>query len=294
MLIYIIIASTVFLLVFMDLYYKHTFSKTFPPNVISDLDNTVELAALEKEEIPRIIYRTQRKSKLDKYQKALDITQRDNPTFRQVIFDDDDISKFISENYSDRIFQAYNKISDKYGPAKADFFRILILYAKGGVYLDIKSAGKNLEELCKHNKLVFCAGRDKSYINFFQFNPVSLYNNSYDWSYFSGTRYGEYNNWCIVSPRGNYVLGKMIQQIVSNIESGAINKNYYIHGEYSVLALTGPICYSRIIDKYKNDKNSHFLTSGEKSKYFKYSCLPHKKMEGKDHYSKNKDKNILR
>lgn len=279
----------------MDIYYKQKFKKKFPPNIIAKLDESIKLPQLEtQKEIPKIIYRTHEKHKIKNYIKAIEMTKKFNPDFEQIIYDQYMIQDFIKNNYSPRILQAYNNISNKYGPAKADFFRILILYSKGGIYLDMKSTGNNLDQLLHHNKLIYCAGRNPSLVNFFHFNPISLIHNSYDWSCFSNSPYGEYNNWCITSPRGNYVLGKMIQQIVSNIEYGLKNREYYNNGEYSVLVLTGPICYTRVIDKYKTTDNSYFLKTKQKDKYFSYSCLSHKKLEGKDHYSKNNDKSILK
>lgn len=295
MLIYL--TSLIILLVLlyaMDSYHTNKFKSLFPKNIISDLDETIQLPETEKSKtIPKVIYRTHKKEKIKDYQQSIDFTQKHNPGFKQVIYDNEMCDQFIKDKFSDRIYQAYQSINPSYGPAKSDFFRTLIIYYYGGIYLDIKSVGTSLEELAKTDKLVACLGRGKPYINSFHFNPYSLFSDNYNWYYFSDIEEGEINNWCISAPPGNYVLGKMIQQMVSNIEYGKKHMNEYNNGQYSVLAMTGPICYSKIISKYKTDSNVKILSKYEKQKYFKYELFDHKALEGNKHYSKNKDKNIL-
>ena len=55
------------------------------------------------------------------------------------LYDEEDRRDFISDHYGRDILETYLKISPSYGPAKADFFRYLLSYKKGGVYLDFKS-----------------------------------------------------------------------------------------------------------------------------------------------------------
>ena len=115
---------------------------------------------------------------------------------------------------------------------------------------------------------------------------MPCYLNSYDWSYFSGTKYGEYNNWHFLAPAGNEVLKKTIQQVVSNIDYC----QHYNNGEYSVLALTGPIMFSRIIEQYGNSDNCK-IYEPSLNNHVRYKIVNHK--TSKNHYSKIKNKNIL-
>ena len=46
---------------------------------------------------------------------------------------------FIPKYYGPSVLSYYNRIDRRYGAARADFLRYLVLYAKGGVYLDLKS-----------------------------------------------------------------------------------------------------------------------------------------------------------
>ncbi|MFY0608069.1 MAG: hypothetical protein JXR10_15220 [Cyclobacteriaceae bacterium] len=60
-----------------------------------------------------------------------------NPDFTFEFYSDDDIYKFISENYPE-LLKYYEAINETYGAARADFFRYLIVYHFGGYYMDHK------------------------------------------------------------------------------------------------------------------------------------------------------------
>ena len=63
-------------------------------------------------------------------------------------YTDKDIIEFISKNYDKKFLSIYEKINPDYGPARSDFFRYLLMFKIGGVYLDIKSSlEKNLNEI---------------------------------------------------------------------------------------------------------------------------------------------------
>lgn len=60
-----------------------------------------------------------------------------NPCYSYHFFDDKDIYEFINDTFDQQIVDAYNKL--QIGAAKADYWRYLVLYKNGGVYLDIDS-----------------------------------------------------------------------------------------------------------------------------------------------------------
>ena len=279
------------------LYHKEKFRNKFPKNILPPLNENIELPIINKNnEINKTIYRTYYDlDKISLFQKAIDTTQKNMTSYKQVYYDDNDIENFIAENYSERILRAYRAINPDYGPARADFFRYLVIYKYGGIYLDIKSAIlANIEEEIINNsdKLLISKGRDSflNYPNNFGFIPIL--NNSFDWSDFSGIKYGEYNNWHIIAPAGHPVLGKVIQQIVSNIEYGLDKMEEYKNGEYSVLALTGPLVYTKIIEKYKKD--NVVIYPPRLNNKVTYSLENHKNKGSKKHYSQVENKQILR
>ena len=293
-----VVIMVIFILDYLfHLYHKEKFRNKFPKNIIPPMDESVELPSINKNnEINKTIYRTYYDlNKINLFQKAIDITQKNMPSYKQVYYDDDDIEKFITDNYSKRILDAYQAINPDYGPARADFFRYLVIYKYGGIYLDIKSVIlANIEKEITNNsdKLLVSKGRDSflNYPNNFGFIPI--FNNKFDWSDFSGIKFGEYNNWHIIAPAGHPVLGKIIQQIVSNIEYGLNRMEEYENGEYSVLALTGPLLFTRIIEKYK--KEDVIIFPPRLNNKIKYSLENHKNKGNKKHYSLVENKQILR
>ncbi|KAA2223678.1 glycosyltransferase family 32 protein [Chryseobacterium sediminis] len=64
--------------------------------------------------------------------------KRKNPEYRYFFYDDQDIEKFIAEEFPPEYIENYRKLA--IGASKADFFRYAVLYKKGGVYLDIDSS----------------------------------------------------------------------------------------------------------------------------------------------------------
>ncbi|CAD0219231.1 glycosyltransferase family 32 protein [Chryseobacterium sp. JV274] len=63
--------------------------------------------------------------------------KRKNQEYRYFFYDDQDIEKFITEEFPPEYIENYRKLA--IGASKADFFRYAVLYKKGGIYLDIDS-----------------------------------------------------------------------------------------------------------------------------------------------------------
>ena len=298
--IYKLLLLLLLLFITIEFYFHYKFiekmKKDLPDNINAFLKEDIELPIVKKtNSIPKNIYRTYYDLELaKKFNKAYQKTKENNLELKEKIFDDDMIDEYIKNNFSNRIYNAYKSINQDYGPAKADFFRYLIIYKEGGIYLDIKSALiKNIDDILEKNNLIISKGKANPYP--FYYGLINQYKNSYNWSYFSKVNYyGEYNNWCIISPAGNEVLAKVIKQMVSNIEYGLEHQNKYNNGEYSVLALTGPIMFSRVIVEYGNNENIIITDNdlGGKVKY-SYGGVDHKNIGYKKHYSKLKNKNVL-
>lgn len=167
------------------------------------------------------------------------------PDYEQVIYDDSKIEAFIEENYSKRIYKAYMKINPDYGPAKADLFRMLIIYLNGGIYLDMKSCPK------KHLSQIL----DQTKLNVSRWTDLPLGGiTNINFSYIVDSKFGEYQNWHICSPKGNPILKRVIQQIVSNIECGNRNNEYFCKGNLSIVVFTGPVTYSLVLNQYADEK----------------------------------------
>jgi mannosyltransferase OCH1-like enzyme len=87
--------------------------------------------------IPNIIHQTV------KSKNALDYTLRENiyswkqlnDGFEYNLYDDEECVKFLKKHFTEDHVATFNGL--KAGAAKADFFRLCVLYIKGGVYVDI-------------------------------------------------------------------------------------------------------------------------------------------------------------
>jgi autotransporter strand-loop-strand O-heptosyltransferase len=184
---------------------------------------------LIKSKIPRIIHQTYKTNDLPKeILEVINKLKSMNPTFEYRFYNDADCENFIRENYDEETLNLYLKINPIYGSAKSDFFRYLLMYKVGGVYLDIKSTTtKPLEKILL---------------------PTDEYLLSHwaglDWAKELNYEFGEFQNWHIICKPEHPFLLNVIEQVKKNIKyfKGGSDKN-------SVLFTTGPVAYSKSILK---------------------------------------------
>jgi mannosyltransferase OCH1-like enzyme len=133
-----------------------------------------------------------------------------NPGYTYSLFDDNDIQQFINENYSKDVQRAYSKLH--IGAAKADFWRYLVLYKNGGVYIDFDSYPQcNLDQIIRDTDYAIITREG---------NP----------DYFA--------QWCLFFGKEHPVLKKTIEYAIENILNAK---------ETEILKLTGPVVYTRAI-----------------------------------------------
>lgn len=201
-----------------------------------------------------------------------------NPDWRYTLYDDKDMIEYLQTYYSPEILYYYNKINDNYGAAKADFFRYLLMYREGGVYLDIKSG--SLEPL---DNII---GSDDEYILSHWDLPHQINN--------LGMIKGEYQQWHIICrPKHPYLLA-VINKVINNIENYTVDK--FGVGKMAVLKVTGPIAYTEAIVPIK-DQYTHKLVASNYFLNLVYNNLDasyikhhsHHDLYSKTHYSKIKE-----
>jgi inositol phosphorylceramide mannosyltransferase catalytic subunit len=161
-----------------------------------------------------------------------------NPGWEYRVYDDDDIAAFIKANYPPVIWEYYERIDPRYGAARADFFRYLLMYKVGGVYLDIKSSA---------NKPFDSVLRDDDR---FLLSKWHLPNGDYeqtegfihDLRHFKG---GEFQQWHVICAPGHPFLKAVLETILANIDT----YDPFLHqtGKRGVLRVTGPITYTMVI-----------------------------------------------
>ena len=196
-----------------------------------------------------------------------------NPEYEFYLYNDNQVREYISEHWGGFLTGVYDSIGEEYFPAKIDLWRYLIIYEKGGVYLDDKSGPvKALRNLIKP--------RDRMIISTWGENVTR-------WKKDYGHNKGEFTNWCIISEPKHPMIKCIILDIIRKI----INSEGLEIGKMGVLNLTGPIGSTTTIlenlEKMKSEirilKNTFnrkmYFNALTKTK--KFSKI-HESMRGKD------------
>ena len=262
----VVIIVTVVILSILTYDEKRTFLKAVPDNyykLANKEDNTIELPNIDLgEEIPKIFHRThETKETIDLFSDVEEKIKKLHPDYEIINYTSEDRENFIKQHFSKRIFKAYKSINPIYGNVKADFFRYCVVYIKGGIYLDIKSVTtKNVNNILERAKQKMIVTKDYRYF-------------TYGYLYYLFP-YGENSCWLIIAPKGHRVLKQLILHSVINIESD-YGKNQsdigFTGGHMSSISIAGPIIYTLITNKKKNQNDilhlpilceRHFLKSG--------------------------------
>jgi len=181
-----------------------------------------------------------------------------NPDYTYNLYTDDDMDKFVNEHFKGEIADCYNRLNIIV--AKVDFWRYLVLYKYGGVYLDMDSSiDRPLHELLEDTDeaIITAEGNPNVYVQ-----------------------------WALVFSKGHPILKKTIELVVENIKNNSFPNN--------ILEMTGPRVYSRAINevhrelfyseivhseinrstdrRYKADNTSYRLYGIDYSDYF---CFKH-------------------
>ena len=191
--------------------------------------------------IPKIIHQTYKSKKLPLELQEIVFRIKDTcPTFEYRLYDDEDITNFIIENYDEETLRLYNMINPKLGMARADFFRYLLIYKVGGFYFDIKSCPEgDLTEWAENYKFITGHWCHRHHADTLKYEL------------------GEFQNWHIISEPGHPILAKTIQRMKENIYNYTQKKN--IDVKTDILSVTGPLCYSRAILETKHKYQDGYL-----------------------------------
>jgi mannosyltransferase OCH1-like enzyme len=125
-----------------------------------------------------------------------------NSNYNYYFYTDENILDFIKTNYSNEIYNAYSKL--QIGAAKADFWRYLILYKYGGVYLDIDS----YITIPLDN---FILDKDKAIIT-------------------RENNYGHFVQWCLIIKSEHPILKYTIENVLKKIFEKKETRLNYITG----------------------------------------------------------------
>ena len=160
-----------------------------------------------------------------------------NPGYKFILYDMDEIEKFIHKKFDTNIVKAFDKLN--YNVPKSDLARLLLVYNYGGVYLDMKGLiNCKLDQLFKPNDTCIIAVERIGWAN-------------------------NFSQWCFISEPGHPLLKYAIDEIVENVLKCKYPNNLFetctwafgkstekFHKDFFNEELT--------VHKTKNRKNVHF------------------------------------
>jgi len=136
-----------------------------------------------------------------------------NSEYTYYLYDDNDMDDFVNEHFNGEIAECYNRLNIIV--AKVDFWRYLVLYKYGGIYLDMDSSiDKPLDELIKQEDqaIITAEGNPNLYVQ-----------------------------WAMIFSKEHPILKRTIELICNNIK----NNSY----PNSIHQMTGPSVYTRSINE---------------------------------------------
>ncbi len=225
---------------------------------------TLNDSCMELTEVPKVIYRTAKTAQLSaSHQKAWDFTQQHNPSFRQVLVDDEQADAFMRQALDGTVYDAYRQILP--GAAKADLLRYTLLYELGGVYLDIKSGAKEICRLVRpHDRMLVSTSGDRAGWG------------GWDGVLFGRHSFGELQQWWLLCAPRHPVMLEVVEGVASaireRVRSGRCAKEHDIAGTtHDVVGTTGPWAFSdAVVRAVQRGSDGVRLTCGDGNGTFVY------------------------
>lgn len=173
-----------------------------------------------------------------------------NPGWDHRLYDEDACQAFIGEHYGERVLELYRRIDLRYGAARGDLARYLIVYACGGVYLDIKSYfDRPISSVISETDgyvLTHWDNRAEGNHPGYGLHP--------DLADLPG---GEFQQWHIIAAPSHPFLRAVIAKVLANIETYRPWRHGV--GRNGVFRVTGPIAYTRAIQPILERHPHRFL-----------------------------------
>lgn len=171
-------------------------------------------------------------------QANIDHIQAINPGWRYQLFTDEEVLDFITSEFGPVMRDYYLRIDPTYGAARMDLFRYLLIYARGGVYLDVKSTlTRPLDE-------VLLSG-DRYLLSRWQGCGEDRHESWGLHDELAAIGRAELQQWQVIAAAGHPFLRAVIENVLYNIDHYVPS----VHGvgKDGVLRLTGPITYTQAI-----------------------------------------------
>ena len=238
--------------------------------------------------IPKIIHQTYHSFNFpEEIRQSVDHLRSLNPDWEYRFYDDEGIERFIETNFQPEILRFYKKINPAYGAARADFFRYLLVYKVGGVYLDIKSSTTVPLSQTLHTA-------DRYVLTYWPNLPEDPFPG---WGgheeLLPAMLRGEFQNWHIIAEPQHPFLHHVIGRVINNIKT--YSPATHGVGTYGVVKTTGPIAYSLAITPLLTGCPYRLAGSHDDIglRYNNGGNLTHRKNFNKKHYSELTEPVIL-
>ena len=189
--------------------------------------------------IPKIIHQTYARLDLpEALRRNVADLKASNPAWEYRLYDDAAIEAFLLTHYEPAVHALYQRIDPRYGAARADLFRYLVIYKLGGVYIDIKSRFLRPIDDVLNGEEAFILSQ---------------------WSNGAGQKYegfglkpevahipgGEFQQWHVIAAPGHPFLHAVLVAIFKGIQ--AYRPWRHGTGKLGVIRLTGPMVYTLTI-----------------------------------------------
>ncbi len=230
--------------------------------------------------VPRIIHQTiSNPSKLTSAMYSnINNMKSKNSNWEYRLYSGKDRLSYIERNFPNSIITLYRNIDERYGAARADLFRYLVIKKEGGVYLDIKSTFvKPLDEIIEpHDRFVTSNW------------PQSLDGTDIsDWGFHRNLTIKEFPNCFLISDPEHPVVTTCLEKVLENIADYRPLRDGV--GRLGVLNLTGPIPYTESILPYLQTdlvRVSSFQELGFRYTFYPYKENLHFELSDNSHYTK--------
>jgi mannosyltransferase OCH1-like enzyme len=198
-----------------------------------------------------------------------------NPAWQHTLYNKDGIEAFIIYHYGAEMLKRYNRIDPRYHAARSDLFRYLVVFAVGGVYLDVKSgAAIPLDDIVHPDDSFLLSkwrnGKGEVHEGFGSFGDVRRYPG------------GELQQWHVIAAAGHPLLAAVIERVIVNIDDH--RPWSFGDGRAGVLRTTGPIVYTHVIEARKN-QHPHRFAANEAELGLIYNTSGASSHGRADHYS---------
>lgn len=190
-----------------------------------------------EQKIEKNIFQVYKSKKLpEKLKNITDILKEQNPEYNYYLYDDSEMEHFVKENFPE-YYESYNSINNEYIVAKTDFFRYMVVYHHGGVYLDIKSGFKvPLREIINSDdEFVTTAFAEKSW-------PIFEKNVQF----------------CIIARKHHQVLKEVLDEVNYRLKNYDYHRDGY--GLKGVHNITGPIMFQEVLNDQEVLKDKTGIT----------------------------------